>query len=133
MMDRPMLECHWCILKYLIGIFQIVSSGQLRVLFNAQGKIELWEFTVEENAELLERRALTQILEKQRVKTEISEQSILPESPVNEFAIPLQAMRCLEVLSYIRFLQMEQVFFDRIFLLVNGATDFYLFIFLLDI
>ena len=72
---------------------EVHCKGHLRVSLSASGRIHLWEFHTKQHTELLSRAAIEARMRKADPGTPFT----LPPSPVNEFGITINMMRCLEV------------------------------------
>ncbi|TPX43726.1 hypothetical protein SeMB42_g02893 [Synchytrium endobioticum] len=83
---------------------QVFCAGRLRVTFNHQSKIELFEFTTTKHVEYIPRGFVLAENEKHNdvdhcnaTRANMKRSSFIPDSPVNEFGLTLSTMRCLEI------------------------------------
>ena len=89
--------------SYVVGT-QVLLEGHMRVTFNTNTKIQLFEFYAKSFTEFIPKSALlpsVQPAEKNTSGTATprrrSSAATIPTTPVNEFGTPIRAMRCLEV------------------------------------
>ncbi|KAK9729770.1 hypothetical protein K7432_000017 [Basidiobolus ranarum] len=74
---------------------QVYANGTLKVTLDSQLKFELFEFATTEYTELLRRGLLLALAQSHNEgKIDINH---LPDSPINDYGVPIRTMRCLEI------------------------------------